>query len=97
MQRIKKTITEFPIKTIDKIIGFMHNRVLEIVERLTYLKYNISPVIRQKGESPNWSYKKTKHPKFLSYIIFNNKYMDTSLFDKRSGFWGTLAAALAAD
>ena len=33
VQRIKKAITEFPIETIDEIIGSMHNGMLEIVER----------------------------------------------------------------
>lgn len=38
-------------------------------------------------------------PMNLDYvlILFLTRNMDTSLFDKRSGFWGTLAAALAAD
>ena len=31
VQRIKKTITEFPVETIDYIIGSMHNRMLKMV------------------------------------------------------------------
>ena len=42
MQRIKKTMTEFPVEASDNIVSYVHSRILKVEEKVQRMTYRVA-------------------------------------------------------